>query len=360
MKSAVCPKCFMKTTEEQWVYSCRRSECEMLDRALELSETVSDRNGQPACPGCEEPFASPLCPECGFPVCEDDTSMSVAVSIIGAQGSGKSHFISVLIDELKNRVAKVYDYSLFPLGGDATLSLYDRQYYKPLFVDGQCLEPSEQDSINPLIYSLVFGREREPKAVGLTLYDSCGDNFESITAMANYNRSIYYSGGILFFIEPSQLPVAAEWIASRGGNICEANPVSLLTRTIRLLRTGNAQKNLGKKLDIPVAVCLTKLDTVRPLLDVSSFLCAPPRHLREAAFDSVDFEACSLEARSLIEAWGGGELVGQITSQFSTYGFFALSALGGEPSSSGGVHHIAPHRVTDPILWLLHKNRVIK
>jgi hypothetical protein len=95
------------------------------------------------------------------------------------------------------------------------------------------------------------------------------------------------------------------------------------------------------------------------MLDAASFLRAPSRHLREGSFDSDDFEACNLEAQSLIEFWGGGELVRQVNSQFNSVGFFGLSALGGEPSEGGGVHHIAPHRVADPLLWLLWKSKAI-
>jgi hypothetical protein len=290
---------------------------------------------------------------------ENPGAASLSVSLVGSQGSGKSHLLSVLVDELKNTVSSAYGCSLFPLGGDSTMELYENFYYRRLYVDGLCLDSTAQEDVNPLVYSLVFQRENGPKSCDLILYDSCGANFEAVTAMASYNRSVYHAGGILFLLEPTQLPSVAEWQASRGGKLCESNAGALLTRVVQLMRAGNGQRNLGKKLDIPIAVCISKLDTLRPLLDASSFLRANSRHLAGAAFDSADFEACQMETQSLIEYWGGGELTRQVHSQFSTVGFFGLSSLGAQPSESGGVHHIKPHRVADPLLWLLWKSHVI-
>ncbi len=360
MKSAMCPKCFAVSDENQYIFTCRREACDMLDTAVEAAATVRDKNGQPACAGCGEPFSNPVCPECGFALIEDASeTVTLSVSLVGSQGSGKSHYLSVLIDELKNSVSTAYGCSLFPLGGDATISLYDSQYYRRLFVDGLCLDSTAQEDINPLVYSLVFRQDKPVKTVNLTFYDSCGSNFESITAMANYNRSVYHSGGILFMLEPTQLPAVAEKQAARGAKICDSDAVALLTRIIHLVRTGNAQRNMGKKLDIPIAVCITKLDTLRPMLDVSSFLKSPSRHVREETFDPNDFEACSQEVQSFIEFWGGGELVRQVNAQFSQTGFFGLSSLGAQPEEGGAMRHVAPHRVADPLLWLLWKSKAI-
>lgn len=328
---------------------------------MTLAQAARGRGDLPACPECGDLYASPLCPLCGFPIREEEPgSASLSISIAGAQGSGKSCYLSVLIDEIKNRVAKTYDCALFPLGGDDTITLYEKQYYQPLFERGQVLEKTTQDDINPLMYSLVFQHENPAKTLDLTFYDSCGSNFESLTSMSNSNRSLYHSGGIIFLIDPTQLPVMREWAASHNGKICEADAVSLLTRTIQLIRTGSGQKLMRQKIDIPIAVCISKLDDAKPLLDASSFLLAPSRHFRENKFDKPDFDACSMEAHSLIEAWGGGEIIRQVTSQFSDFAFFGLSALGEAPAAAGGVHHIAPHRVTDPLLWLLWKNKVIR
>jgi hypothetical protein len=88
--------------------------------------------------------------------------------------------------------------------------------------------------------------------------------------MANYNRSIYNSCGVLFLIDPAQLPGLREhYHRAGGGRNCKEDASIVLSRTIRLIREGSGQKNLKKKISIPIAVCLTKADTFRPLLDVS-------------------------------------------------------------------------------------------
>lgn len=361
MRSAICPKCFSRVNEEQWVYRCRTRECKDRDKAVAVSAVQRGRGGESACPACGESYPAPLCPDCGYPLHVDESaSAALSVSIAGAAGSGKSHFLAVMLEELKQRVSTVYDCSLFPLGGDDTIEQYDRKYYQPLYVRGETLESTDQNDVYPLIYSLVFQQDRNVRAINLTVYDACGANFESIAAMSDFNRNLYHSGGIIFMIDPAQLSVIAEWQAAHGIKRSGPDVSAVLARTVHLLRAGSGQKNLRQKLETPIAVCLTKLDSVAELIDPASFLMAPSRHMREAAFNVMDFQTCSLEAQSMIEAWGGGDLLRQITSQFSDCGFFGFSALGSSPSDGGSVGHVVPNRVTDPLLWLLWKNKLIK
>jgi hypothetical protein len=228
-------------------------------------------------------------------------------------------------------------------------------------VDGVCIESTNQDDVMPLVYSLVFSEQnKHGKTCNLTFYDACGANFLSERMMANYNRSIYNSAGILFLVDPAQLPGLRERYREINKRICKEDANAVLSRTIRLIRDGSNQKNLKRKINIPIAVCLTKADTFRPLLDPASFLRYPSRHLKNPAFDMMDFNCCDLETRSLIETWGGNDLIQQVTSQFSNCGFFSFAALGSAPSSSNRISHISPHRVCDPLLWVLRQNRMIR
>ena len=360
MKSIICPKCFSKNDITQVAYGCAKPSCPR-ERIPTTVENIDPRQ-LPGCVSCGQQMKLRYCPDCGYLMQTEDESIdTMPISIVGGEGCGKSNYLSVLIDQVRHSMSKVYDCALYPLGGDETITQYEERYYKPLFVNGTCIESTDQEDILPLVYSLVFSDvTRHGKTCNLTFYDACGANFQNERLMANYNRSIYNSSGILFLVDPAQLPGIREHYRNIHRRICREDANVLLSRTIRLIREGSNQKSLKKKINIPIAVCLTKADSFRQLLDPASFLRYPSRHLRRPAFDMMDFNCCNLETRSLIETWGGGDLIQQVTSQFSNYSFFSFAALGNAPNHANQVSHISPHRACDPLLWVLRQNKMIR
>lgn len=359
-KLTVCPNCFQRHAPEEFMFSCTHEGCSRMGASIPPGDILFVE-GRPHCPTCKSPLTERLCPSCGYAVLnEDDSVPTIPISIVGAEGCGKSNYLSVAVDQLRRRVSKVYDCALYPLGGDETISQYDTRYYQPLFVRGQCISSTQQEEVTPLLYSLIFSKQpASGRSCNLTLYDACGANFKSERVMADYNRSVYNARGILFFIDPFQIAAVRENAKSTGRPVSDDDASTLLSRTIHLIRQGGGRKNIRRKIDIPIAVCLTKLDAIRSLLDPSSFLLYQSRHVKNPRFDLPDFNSTSLEIQSLLESWSEVEIVNQVTSQFADYGFFGLSSLGNPPSDTNSINHIAPHRVLDPLLWVLWKNKVI-
>lgn len=356
MNTILCPKCFTKHEVTSLAYGCANSDC---DR--EGVPTTVDDPKNTNCSSCQEPMTLRFCPDCGFALAVGkDTAANLPISIIGTQGAGKSHYLSVLISEIRQRVGKVYNCSLHPLGGDDTISQYETHYYKPLYVEKQTLDSTVQDIVRPMMYSLVFDNDQSGKTCNLTFYDACGENFSNERIMANYNRSVYNSRGILFLVDPTQIPLIREDFIGRGLPVAEEEFSAQLARTIQLIRQGLGKENLKEKIDIPIAVCVTKMDLIPDRLDPSSFLRYPSRHLEADSYDLVDHTACRMEMEALLEAWGASELINQVKSQFEDISFFGVSALGRAPSPDNEVPHITPFRVSDPFLWLLAKNDIIR
>lgn len=363
MKSSAitCPKCFTKYPSGERLLSCQNPDCEQHGKQLRENQANIREDGLAHCATCEREISKSFCPHCGFEYSgKHSIAEMLGVSMVGAERAGKSHFLTVLLNSVKNEMAAAYDCSLYPLGGDNTIEQYNRQYFQPLFEQGRLLSSTAQEDVEPLIYSLVFP-ENSPngKTTNITFYDACGANFYSESEMEQSNRSIYNSKAILFLIDPTQFSIIRDRRRAGGKPVCEVDPGTLLSRTIHLIRAGSGKNNIRQKISIPIAICLTKMDIVRPWLDPSSFISNPSRHLRYTGFDSIDFESCNMEIMSLIHKWGGKELINQVSSQFTTYGYFAFSSLGQEPTDDGRVQHIRPHRVMDPFLWLLYQNRII-
>ncbi len=355
-QTPLCPKCFQ--WDNRILYSCQKPGCSKEGAPQNTAEAEVDGQNHPVCSDCKSPLSVRLCPLCGFPLEHQDTgTIALPLSIVGAQGVGKSNFLSVLINRIKLDLGKAYSCALHPVGGDATMAVYDRVYQYPLFVQGICPPSTQQEDLSPLQYSLVFSGERaRGTTCNLTFYDAAGGNFESQRMLAEYNRSIYNAKGIFLLLDPAQLPGVQEILRMQGKPILDTDPGALLARIIHLIRTGRGLKNMQQKIDIPIAVCLTKLDTIKGLLDPSSFVGGSSRHLRDGALDRIDWESCNMEVQSLIECWGGQEIVNQVKAQFSKSGFFAFSALGSPPGDMGQVQKIMPHRILDPFLWLLWQN----
>lgn len=357
----LCPKCFSRFSPDKQKLVCRSDGCSRKGLVFAPEEGQTLTSAQPVCVECGREIPFRLCPHCGFELTGMDSRSPVTpFSIVGAEGSGKSHYLAVMLHALRQEMTKVYGCSLYPMNGDGTLEQFAQQYHHPLFVEGKVISSTAQETVEPLIYSLVFpDGSRNGVTSTLTFYDACGANFTSGRELEENNRSVYNSKGILFLIDPTQFPAVRDRRKELGMQVCPTDPGDLLSRVIHLIRSGVGDNDITKKIDIPIAVCLSKMDILDETLDISSFVRNKPRHLDRPAFDPVDFESCSLEIQSLLESWSGKELVNQITAQFEHCGFFAFSALGGDPASDGTVERIAPHRTLDPVLWLMTQNKII-
>ena len=364
MKS--CPKCLGDVSNYR--YTCRSPGCHVAGIPAEIIEETEEagqkpRQSAPPCVQCGEPMTMRICPDCGFELAPEEMQRGfLSVSIVGSGGCGKSNYLAVMIDQLRSQMCKVYGCTLYPTGGDRTMDYYEREYHRPLFEQGVCVPSTEQEDINPLTYTLLFsGQGKEPSSsVGLAFYDSCGKNLEHQHEMAAYNRNFCASGGILLLLEPSQLPVIKEARKASKMPVLEADVQALLLRAVHLLRGGLSLGETDAKIDIPIAICLTKLDTLYAQLDPASFVKDPSRHLRRPMLNAADISSCNLEVMALIESWGGGELVRHVQTHFSDYSFFGMSSLGGMPGSKNEVNRISPHRVLDPLLWLLWRKQILK
>ena len=108
---------------------------------------------------------------------------------------------------------------------------------------------------------------------------------------------------------------------------------------------------------MPLAIAFSKIDAVMPLVDEQFQLRHSANH--ENGFDEEDFEAVNSEMQSLLDTWDGRDIIQHAKGEYETYGFFGLSALGCNPHGDDKIPSVTPHRVEDPFLWLLAKNRII-
>lgn len=351
----ICPRCFSSLDKSTLAWGCANPDC-----PREGIPTTSTEK-HPICTECNTAMSLRFCPTCGFAINNSgDFSQTIPISIVGSESAGKSNYMTVLINEIRGSLGNVYNCSLFPTGGDDTIVHYENLYYKPLYEQGKCLTSTNQEDVRPLIYSLVFDDKKVGQTCNITFYDSCGSNFRNERVMEDYNRSIFNSRGIILLLDPTQIPGLREEYINSGKKVLPDDFSSILSRTIKVIREGNQQKDLKSKIDIPIAICISKLDLIKEKLDPGSYLNYPSRHLNQPIYDSIDHNCCSQEVRSVIENWAGSDFINQVSSQFSNYAFFGFSSLGSQPDEANEIDRVLPLRVCDPFLWILSQNKIIR
>lgn len=370
-KKFLCPRCFEIQNLDDIQYLCTNthssSKCQY---AINKIAQKPKNTKKPICESCHSPLITKVCPKCGeeLPL-NIGTSKNYPIAIIGAKETGKSNYVAVLINQLKNEIGRAFDCALMACG-DKTLNRYKTNFYDPLYRNRTCVEGTDAGDVDPLIYSLIFQRKvglfdrifnrSVNDAVSLTFFDTAGENFNSIDSMRQFTPYLCHSAGIILLLDPLQLPTVRDELNGKIRLPEENTDVNtILTRTIEMIRTGLGIRNLEDKIRIPLAISFTKIDAVESLLDPSSCLRNDSSHIKKGVFDKIDFQDTNDEMQSLVESWLGLELQQLVSKQFSTFAFFGLSALGSNPDMNNKIPKFRPFRVADPFLWILAQEKII-
>lgn len=382
IRSEICPYCFEHFKLGKTPFRCTSpmSRCapevdSVLERHWEDSRPMGKVLAGPGrfvrsveCPDCSNKSRKRLCPTChsDLPHTTGDFKNYV-FAVIGAKESGKSHYISVLINQIKKQVGPDLNMLLEPMN-DPTIRRYRNDFYNPVYNEKRIIEATQSALANrnvqsPLVYCLTFtgknliGRNAIKKAAVLVFFDTAGEDLDDEDTMSTVNKYIYRSDGIILLIDPLQLPQVRNDLGD-GTSLPGVNTetTDILTRTTRLIQKGQNIKP-NAQIKIPLAVAFSKFDAVDSLVDDQFQLHANGRHI--GGFDDADFQATNSEMMALLVRWDGHDLVQQVQTRYKRHGFFGLSALGCNPHGSKEVPRVAPRRVEDPFLWLLAENGLI-
>lgn len=320
------------------------------------------------CSSCSQPTQKRLCPHCHMELPHTAGKFPHYIfAVVGAKEAGKSHYLAVLIDQIRRELGPTLDMLLEPLN-DYTVRRYREDFHQPLFHRRQTINATHSGLADrrvqlPLVYTLTFSgrdllrRKRIRSVVTLVFFDTAGEDLDDEDTIATVNRYIYHSHGIILLLDPLQLP---EVRARLGGRVplpsVNTETADILTRMTRLVLAGR-KLPADAMIPSPLAVAFSKFDAVEPLVDPQMQLNAAADH--RTGFDVADFDAVSAEMQALLARWDSQVLVHQVKTHYRRYGFFGLSALGCNPHGDQQVPRVMPRRVEDPFLWLLHEHGLI-
>jgi len=321
------------------------------------------------CESCGHQSHKRLCPHCHSELPHTTGQFKNYIfAVIGAKEAGKSHYIAVLINQIRKQLGPNMGMLLEPMN-DETIKRYRNDFYNPVYNNGQVIETTKSAIADrrvqqPLVYSITFsgkgwlGNDRIKKAFILVFFDTAGEDLNDEDVMSTVNKYIYRSDGIVLLIDPLQLSSVRHQVPnSTALPHINTETSDILNRTTRLIEKGCELKPTDK-LKTPLAIAFSKFDAVLPLIDPQFQLHASANH--DNGFDMGDFEAINSEMMSLLDQWNGQDIIQLAQTRYAKYGFFGLSALGCNPHDTKKISSVLPRRVEDPFLWLLAQNGIIK
>jgi hypothetical protein len=327
----------------------------VVHRQGRLGRSFAVKKGRPVRCDCGA-AARPVCPNCHSDLPQRFAEApSRSMGLIGTKAAGKSNFIAVALHELEHRIGPRFGGSLMLLD-DATRNRVDKELMPKLFGEGIVLSPTQSartdaDVREPLVARLSIGTAERGSHSNLVFFDSAGEDLQSLDVLEREARYITRSHGLILLLDPLQIPAVRDELSGAVELPEEAiDAYTMLGRISGLIReTRGIAAN--QPIDVPLALAVSKFDALRPLLSEGHPVFSLPAH--DGRFDRQMGDSVSAAVRSDLAAWLGERLDSFVKREFATTSYFGVSALGENPEGRRLPNGVSPHRVEDPILWML-------
>ncbi len=313
------------------------------------------------CPDCLRESATIACPHCHNELERDMVdSRCRIISVIGAKSSGKTNYITALVEQMKGQFYSVagsfIDSKIGPLQRYYTDERYRKDFYKPLYENKQVHAPTVNSAMNnvPLIYRCIGYRGKKQVLNYLVFYDTAGENFHDPKMIDKHVRFLKNSDGFIFLLDTFGLPEVHKRLSTKYNM-----PPLMPFDTIYGGFTTKLKEYPGVK-DKPFAFVFTKIDAVCkdpelfPDIDIAG-MNSNSAFLHNEYFDRDDVENVHVGMASILTAMGHKQLLRNFEDYYTDYKLFGVSALGEMPDSNNKISEVEPFRVMDPIVWILDR-----
>lgn len=303
------------------------------------------------------------------------------VAIVGASSSGKTYYLTALMNEFVENPIWDGDYwrlEMVHYANDMEHESIDNRFvehWRALFRNRTPLRNTQTNEyLSPLLLSVEYFRRgsknwlfREPllKRKQLLVFHDVPGEFttsdDARMALTSRYGVLGAAKGIIVLVEPKELPLLRAELVGRhkipnmpGGGFAQD--------AIKGLRVAKQHRK-------PVAVCLSKADL---FLDIPSVV-EQDSHLAQYK-QTADGEAGCLQlndiaevssyVRNIFERFDGDDILSLLDKSFHYSSLFAVSSLGeGVVDSFSNSFkrdaRIRPLRVMDPILWMLWQHGLL-
>lgn len=316
------------------------------------------------CPHCHEDTGVRLCPHCHSRLPDGFSAHSPLFGLVGARSSGKTVILAVMTQELgvNGPVQRRFGHAISPSEtGDANSQATVLGKLLDQMKTSGSLPPQTQRTTKalPVVFEWkkpgsrlgkIHGEEFVPTV--FSFYDTAGEDLAT-TDRALSVTYLLATDGVILVLDPFSFPGNADRQRAATHQKVETSPENVLTAVTETLRQGERTKP-GKKIKQPVAVVISKIDAFFDDLPQTDPIRNPSSTL--PYFDDEESKTVHDHIASLIASWSGDGLLRQLEMGYRNYRLFGLSALGAEPDYAKqrvDRRGILPHRVSEPLLWLM-------
>jgi GTPase SAR1 family protein len=388
--NAVCPFCYEQIDSSRLWYQCLgrgNTECkkEVDEDRKRLTKSARETfpsfappekaAGPGRCPVCSGKTNLRACPECHTALPSDFAdSKSPMIGLVGSKGSGKTVLMTVLVKHLKDVVGKRYDAAVRLAtdnpDGHQGLSDYQANREAPLYKQRVLPPPTDQMAARSGQASPLLVRwQQEATRLGrtsvrstlLSFIDTAGEDLNDVSTALTL-KYLSVCDGLIVVLDPFALPGARARLnlPDAAINVDDDAPLDVVNNITEMLKVEHNVKK-RRKIPLPVAVVFTKIDAFFPALDRGNPLMGDTPAV--AAYSNGDGQNVHEHMLALLHEWNAQDIDTHMRLNYADFRYFGVSALGAEPDyenqkvAAGGVR---PHRVEDPVLWLLSKGGTVR
>lgn len=368
-----CPYCISTYPKSKILYVCDKCNQTVVPGKFELGipkcksqspNTCYGRATVRRCPYCSKDLQGAMldCPNLPF-------------SIVGVTSSGKTNYITVMLQELPR--SSGLELTLAPLTKET--QNHQQENYTTIYeghTPPKATEAIEKsDDMLAQIWSIKNSQRRNKilkrvPTYTFTIFDGAGENHrQNLTPNDPVCRYIAASEAVILMIDPLTIPAVRKGMVdatvlqnSLGGHKGKNENIEEILASLANYIKSAKGIGMGKMLNIPVAVVLSKFDVI---LENSSFANALVKNrdslvVQNGVFSFEEIQQISEEIRNWFEEIGETTLLNALDANFTHYRFFGVSSYGAPPLGNNTLpNEIKPHRVLDPILWLFKLNNFI-
>ncbi|GHV94002.1 hypothetical protein AGMMS50293_03220 [Spirochaetia bacterium] len=362
--NTICPFCFNKV-------ALTDLDCECLDGHTGTRGTAIEFIQQRVkCKSCNKDIIRFKCPRCNEELPKSILhTENLLFSIIGVSASGKTNYITVMLEEL-NRASNL-QLALYSQNVDTRT--HQRENYKVLYENHKKPDATALDQTPPQIWGIkkleqnfLQKLSKEVSAYTFIIYDGAGENHEQITSNPSVCKYIEISKAIMVVMDPMILKnvkdslspdIYEKSIGGSGYGSNDKNSIDIVSDMAEFIRKACGLR-IGAQIKVPVAVVFTKMDALMNEFK-NHTVSMPSPHVNSGYFDYSDAREVDKDIREWLSIKGEDAFINALKANFADFTFFGVSSYGDVPVSKTELNPIRPHRVLDPILWFFAKNKFI-
>ncbi|HEX3961208.1 MAG TPA: hypothetical protein VHZ03_32075 [Trebonia sp.] len=380
MPSTPCPFCFTTIDSSNLGYLCARQghiKCDPVQDPARLQitgngtptglyiEPASGKKGVAGCPTCQGQTRRRACPVCHTGLSIDFVgTKNPMLGMVGSKGAGKTVLATVMIQQLRKVISHRFgaDLSLATDNPDGMNSIteYMQEREQDLYKKENLPQATQTYEAGKGRVPIVLRWRADKKSTMLAFLDSAGEDFlsEETSSAIRYLQACEF---LIVALDPFSLPGARDQLSLPPKAVQGADNASVYTLHQITTKLRTSQGKANRKIQVPVAIAFTKMDAFFPSFEEDNPLLATAPAV--PSYNEADGLAVHEQIRTLLKEWDAWEIETHMSQYYEDYRYFGVSALGAQPDYDQG--HVAaggvrPHRVEDPILWLMSKAKMVK